>query len=74
MFDEIQLNFEFGAVQKVRKRVILVDLVKSFETHYLLFEPGSYSNEYLLTNIGVIVVENGPLKVCLKLASSWKKS
>ena len=54
----------------------LVDLVKSFHFSVslymslflnLLFESDSYSNEYLLANVGVDTAENGPLKVCEKL-------
>ena len=33
-----------------------------------LFERDSYSNEYLLTNIGVDAAENRPLKVCQTVA------
>ena len=36
----------------------------------LLFEADSYSNEYLLAKCGVDTAENGPLKVCEKLARS----
>ena len=36
----------------------------------LLFEQDSYSNEYLLANFGVDTAENGPLKICQKLARS----
>ena len=34
----------------------------------LLFEPDSYSNEYLLAKFGFDTAENEPLKVCQKLA------
>ena len=36
----------------------------------LLFEPDSYSNEYLLAKFGFDTAENEPLKVCQKLAKS----
>ena len=36
-------------------------------------EFSSYSNEYLLAKVGVDTTENGPLKVCPKLAKSQKK-
>ena len=64
MFDEIQPNFECGAdacqkrfswffywIPKVQKRKNLVDLVKSFQT------------TYLLAKIGVETAENRRLKV-----------
>ena len=36
----------------------------------LLFEQIANSNEYLLANFGVDTADNGPLKVCEKLAKS----
>ena len=51
--------FEFGAMQTY---VNLVDLVKSFQTSIYFY--------YLLANFGVDTAENGPLKVCQKLAKS----
>ena len=53
---------EFGAVQKC-KSVNLVDLVKSF--HASIF--------YLLAQFGFDTAENGPLKVCQKLAKRLEK-
>ena len=47
--------FEFAAVEKY---VNLLDLVKSFQT----------SIYYLLAKIGFDTAENGPLKICQKLA------
>ena len=47
----------------VKKRVNHVDLVKSFQT----------SIYYLLATFGVDTAENGPLKVCERLARSYKK-
>ena len=41
----------------------LVDLVKNFQTSIF----------YLLAKIGVDTAENGPLKVCEKVATSKKK-
>ena len=49
--------FECGAVQRC---VNLVDLVKSFQT----------SIYYLLAKFGVDTTENGPLKICKKLAEN----
>ena len=39
-----------------------------------LFERDSYSNEYLFGHFGVDTAENGPLKVCQRLANSYEKS
>ena len=52
-------------VQKCVNRISVnfVDLVKSFQTSIL----------YLLATFGVDTAENGPLKVCKKLASREKK-
>ena len=53
-------NFEFGALQKC---VDHVDYVESFPCFLFLnpfFEQESYSNEYLLANIGVDTAENEP--------------
>ena len=49
--------FEYEAVQKCAN---IVDLAKSFQT----------SSYYLLAKFGVDTAENGPLKVCQKLAKS----
>ena len=77
--DACQKRFSwfFNWIPKVQKCVNLVDLVKSFQTSLsmslflnLLFERDSYSNEYLLAKFGVDRAENGPLKVCQKLAKS----
>ena len=76
--------FIFDSVLFSQRRISvnLVDLVKSFVQIFifqslsmslflnLLFEPDSYSNEYLLAKFGVDTAENGPLKVCQKLAKS----
>ena len=48
---------ECGAVQKCAN---LVDLVKSFQTNIY----------YLVAKLGFDTAENGPLKVCQKLAKS----
>ena len=42
--------------------VNIVELVKSFQT----------SIQYLVAKFGVDTAENGPVKVCQKLAKSWK--
>ena len=59
-----QLNFEFGAESKGANGF------KSCRS------PQEFSNEdqYLLAKIGFGTAENGPLKVCQKLASSQKKT
>ena len=49
----------------VQKHVNRVDLVKSFQKIL-------NSNEYILAKIGVDKAENGPLKVCQKLAKQIK--
>ena len=50
------LNTKYWAVQK---RVSLADLVKSFQT----------SIYFLLAKLGFDTADNGPLKVCQKLAT-----
>ena len=50
----------------MQKCVNLVDLVKSFQ-------PDSYSNEYLLANVGVDTAENGPPQVSQNLKKKLEK-
>ena len=81
-----RFSWFFNWIAKVQTRVNLVDLVKSFHFSVslymslflnLLFEQDSYSKfkrvftiYYLLANFGVDTAENGPLKVCQKVAKS----
>ena len=57
----------------MQKRVNLVDLVKSFQTSIYMYLVLFTSIYYLLAKFGFDTAENGPLKVCQKLANSWKK-
>ena len=67
MFDEVHLNFRIQSGAK--KRINLVDLVKSFQTnvyYYLVFTIVLFKIYYLLAKFGD-TAENGPLRVCSKL-------
>ena len=59
--DACQKRFSwfFYWIQKVQRCANLVDLARAFERVY---------SNYLLEKFGVDTAENGPLKVCQKLA------
>ena len=60
-----------NAITELCKGVHCVDLGERFHLFLnLLFEQDSYSNEHLLAKFCVDTAENGPLKVCKKLAKS----